>query len=112
MSDTRGRDVWEASGAVCFNRRDYAGPVRRAIIVCIDFVAAIVLSVGVLTGVWYVWLLRYPQGALPPQALWVVPAVAYIYLTVSSGRGFDPRAISSRAFALWIFGAGGLHCCK
>jgi len=56
--------------------------VRRALIVCIDFVAAVVLSFGALFGVWYVWLLRYPESDLPAQALWVLPAVAYVYLTV------------------------------
>jgi uncharacterized RDD family membrane protein YckC len=82
MSDTRGRDHSEAQRAVCFDRRDYAGPVRRAIIVCLDFVAAIVLSFGVLAGVWYVWLLRNPERDVPAEALWVVPTVAYLYLTM------------------------------
>jgi len=52
------------------------------LIVCIDFVAAVVLSVAVLIGVLYVWFLRHPQSDLPAQALWVLPAVAYVYLTV------------------------------
>jgi len=82
MSDTRDPDVCEAHEAVCFDRRDYAGPARRVIIVCIDFVAVIALSFGVLIGVWYVCLLRNPRGDLSPQALWVLPAVAYAYLTL------------------------------
>ncbi len=82
MSDARARDICETHRAVCFDRRDYAGPVRRAVIVCIDFVAAIVLSVGVLIGVLYVWFVRHPQSDLPAQALWVLPGVAYIYLTL------------------------------
>jgi len=82
MSDARGRDSCEAHRAVCFDRRDYAGPVRRVVIVCIDFVAAIVLSVVVLVAVWSVWLVRYPQSDPLAQALWVLPAVVYIYLTV------------------------------
>lgn len=52
------------------------------LIVCIDFIAAIALSFGVLTAVWSIWLLRYPQNNPPAQALWVLPAVAYVYLTV------------------------------
>ncbi len=82
MAGTRGRDNRAVQRAVCFDRRDYAGPVRRVVIVCIDFVAAVVLSFGVLVGVWWVWLIRYPQSDPPPEALWVVPAVVYLYLTV------------------------------
>jgi uncharacterized RDD family membrane protein YckC len=82
MSDTRGHDHCETGRAVCFDRRDYAGPVRRAVTICIDFVAAIVLSFGVLTGIWCLWLVRHRQSDPPPEALWVVPAVAYLYLTV------------------------------
>ncbi len=82
MANTRGRDDNEAHRAVCFDRRDYAGPVRRVVIVCIDFVAAVGLSFGVLVGVWWVWLIRYPQSDPPPEALWVVPAVVYLYFTV------------------------------
>jgi uncharacterized RDD family membrane protein YckC len=56
--------------------------VRRVVIVCIDFAAAVALSFGLLIGVWYIWLVRYPQSDPPPGALWVVPAVAYLYLTL------------------------------
>jgi hypothetical protein len=79
---TRERDNHEAHQAVCFDRRDYAGPGRRVVIVCIDFIAAVVLSFGVLVGVWYIWLVRYPESDPPAEALWVVPVVAYLYLTV------------------------------
>ncbi len=82
MSDMRGHDVGETHGAVCFDRRDYAGPARRLISLCVDYVAAIVLSFGVLIGVLYIYFLRYPERDLPPQAMWVVPVVAYLYLTV------------------------------
>jgi uncharacterized RDD family membrane protein YckC len=82
MLDARGRDNCEAHGAVCFDRRDYAGPVRRVVIVCIDGLALLVLSFGVLIGIWYVWLVRYPKGDVPAEALWVVLAVAYLYLTM------------------------------
>ena len=52
------------------------------VIVCIDFVAAVMLSFGVLAGVRYVWLAQYPQSDPPPEAMWVLPAVAYLYLTM------------------------------
>ena len=68
--------------AVCFDRRDYAGPVRRAAIVCIDALAVIVLLVGVLVGIWYVRLLRHPRSDLPPEAAWAALATVCLYLTL------------------------------
>ena len=82
MADTRGRDNCETNRAVCFDRRDYAGPVRRMMIVCIDCVAALVLSFGALTLVWYAWLFHRPDADPPAKAVWIVPAVAYVYLTI------------------------------
>ncbi len=61
--------------------RREARPVRRVIIFCVDFVAAIALSFGVLIGVLYIYFLRNPQSDLPPQSLWVLPIVTYLYLT-------------------------------
>jgi len=82
MSETRGRDDYEAHRAVCFDRRDYAGPVRRAIIICIDAVTVIVLSAAVLSGIWSVWPARYRAGDLTLEAVWTMPIVAYFYLAV------------------------------
>lgn len=82
MSETRERDNPEPERAVCFDRRDYAGPVRRVIIASIDLVTAVVLFMVVLGGIWYVWLLRHPQGNLPPEPVWVAFAVVYAYFTL------------------------------
>lgn len=60
MANTRGRDDSEALRAICFDRRDYAGPVRRAAIVCIDLVALILLSFVVLFGIGVFWYIRHP----------------------------------------------------
>ena len=82
MPDTQERDNPEPQRAVCFDRRDYAGPARRVIIVGIDLVTAAVLFLVVLGGIWYVWLLRYPQGDLLPEAMWVALAIVYAYFTL------------------------------
>ncbi len=82
MANTRGRDESEAHRAVCFDRRDYAGPVRRAVVVCIDFVVAIALSFGVLLGIVCLWLIRHPKEYPSPEIVWVMPLVAYVYLTI------------------------------
>ena len=82
MSETRERDNPEPERAVCFDRRDYAGPVRRVITASIDFVAVVVLFLVVLGGIWYVWLLRHPQGDLPPAPVWAALAAVYLYLTL------------------------------
>lgn len=82
MSETPERDDREMHRAVCFDRCDYAGLVRRVVIVCVDLVAAMALASGVLVGIWYVWLERYPEGDPPAQALWVMPVLAFLYLTV------------------------------
>jgi uncharacterized RDD family membrane protein YckC len=81
MSETREPENPEAQRAVCFDRRDYAGPVRRVTIVGIDLVTAVVLFLVVLGGIWYVWLLQYPQGDLPPEPMWAALAVVYAYFT-------------------------------
>jgi uncharacterized RDD family membrane protein YckC len=82
MSETPERDDRQMHRAVCFDRRDYAGLVRRVVIVCIDFVATVVLSFGALIGIWYVWPILYPGSARPPEVMWAVPTVAYLYLTM------------------------------
>jgi uncharacterized RDD family membrane protein YckC len=82
MSETQGRDNRETPPAVYFDRRDYAGPVRRAVIVCIDGFAVIVLCLVVLVGIGTVWFMRYPRSDLPPQAWWVALTSAYVYLTL------------------------------
>ncbi len=82
MADTRGRGNHEAQSAVCFDRRDYAGLVRRVVIVCVDGLALVVLWYALFIGIWRLRVIQYPQGDLPPRALWVVPAVMYLYLTV------------------------------
>ncbi len=82
MSEIRERDNPEMPRAVCFDRRDYAGPVRRTAIVCIDGFAVIVLCLVVLAGAGTVWLMRHPRSNLPPQAWWVALTSAYVYLTV------------------------------
>jgi uncharacterized RDD family membrane protein YckC len=81
MPETRERDNPELERAVCFDQRDYARPVRRVIIVGVDLVTAVVLFLVILGGIWYVWLLRYPQSNLPPEPVWAALAVVYAYLT-------------------------------
>ncbi len=82
MADVRGRDDREAQRAVCFDRRDYAGVVRRVIIVCIDLAVVIALSFGVLFGIVSVWLIQHPKSDLPPAVIWIPLTVAYVYLTI------------------------------
>jgi uncharacterized RDD family membrane protein YckC len=82
MSETRDRGQLETQRAVCYDRQDYAGPGRRVLIVCIDFVATAVLSFAALVAVTYIHYALYPRREFPVALIWVVPVVAYLYLTV------------------------------
>lgn len=79
MPDARDSEVCGTREAVCFDRRDCAGPVRRAIIVCIDFLVAIVLSFAVL---FVLFFLQRREDDLPPEGLWLVPVLLYAYFTL------------------------------
>jgi hypothetical protein len=55
--------------AVYFDERDYAGPIRRVAILCIDSITTVTLSLAAVVGIGYVWLTRYPESEnLPYQS--------------------------------------------
>jgi len=69
-----------AGKAVYFDKKDYAGPIRRAIILGIDIVALIGLSFAVTAGLFFC----RPPGTvdLPASTLPLVLLAGYIYLTL------------------------------
>jgi uncharacterized RDD family membrane protein YckC len=82
MSEIRERDNPETPRAVCFDRRDYAGPLTRVVILCLDLIALILLTILVLFAIAAFWVIRYDEDNVPPQTVWVILAPAYLYLTV------------------------------
>jgi uncharacterized RDD family membrane protein YckC len=72
-----------AKRAACFAEGDYAGLLRRLIIVCVDLATIILIWFVLLAGIWLLWFIVYPEREHPPAAvLWFLPLTAYLYLTV------------------------------
>jgi uncharacterized RDD family membrane protein YckC len=86
MAETREHGNPEIPRAVCFDRRDYAGPLTRVAILCIDLIALVLLAFLVLVAITAYWVIRYDESDVPPQivwhTVWIILTVAYLYLTV------------------------------
>lgn len=75
-----GTDRETAGKAAYFDEKDYAGPIRRVVILGIDIVALIGLSFAVAAGMFFC----RPPGTvdLPASTLPLVLLASYIYLTL------------------------------
>ncbi len=86
MPETQEHANPETSRALCFDRRDYAGPLTRVAILCIDLIALVLLGFLVICATAAYWVIRSDESDVPPQlawrAMWIILTVAYLYLTV------------------------------
>ncbi len=86
MPETREHTNPETPRALCFDRRDYAGPLMRVVILCIDLIALVLLGFLVIVATAAYSVIRYDESDVPPQiawrAVWIILAIAYLYLTV------------------------------
>jgi uncharacterized RDD family membrane protein YckC len=86
MPETREHANPKTLRALCFDRRDYAGPLTRVVILCIDLIALVLLGFLVIFATAAYWVIRYDESNVPPQiawrAVWIILTVAYLYLTV------------------------------